>query len=35
MNIGKQNNKLREGHKERWRLLTRVILVKAQGINKA
>jgi hypothetical protein len=34
MNIGKQTDKLREYHKERWLLLTRFIIVKDQGINK-
>ena len=31
MNIGKQNDKLSENHKERWQLLTRFIVIK---INK-
>jgi hypothetical protein len=34
MNIGKQNDKLRENPKERWRLLNRFIIVKGQSINK-
>ena len=34
MKIGKQNDKSRENRKERWRLLTRFVIVKCQGINK-
>ena len=34
MNIGKHNDKLRETHKDRRRLLTSFITTKAQGVNK-